>query len=132
MPALAYCLKRIFKDRDHRATDEIVDGLTFEELIGALLLAGDSLDLAENVMCNISRESNRLAVLDRLASDNHDGHYTVFRFTTHYKAMFGTPDLDSGAGRQQIKDSPGYNTLVEALDALIKPELELAEKKANR
>jgi hypothetical protein len=75
-------------------------------------------------MCNISRESNRLAVIEALATEKHDGHYTIFRFTTHYKAMFGTPNLDTGDGRQQVSDLPGYQTLVEALEAIIKPELE--------
>lgn len=31
-----------------------------------------------------------------------DGHFTLFAFTTHWKAMFGTPDFDSGHGRDRV------------------------------
>lgn len=33
----------------------------------------------------------------------HDGHFTLMRFTTHWKAMFNTPNLDSGDGRDEVK-----------------------------
>jgi hypothetical protein len=36
------CLKRLYEDRSHSVTDEVVTGLTYEELIGVLLLARDS------------------------------------------------------------------------------------------
>ncbi len=36
-----FCLGQLYKDKTHCITDEIVDRLTFEELIGALLLASD-------------------------------------------------------------------------------------------
>lgn len=39
-----FCLNRLFDDNVHSAEDEVVKGLTFEELIGALLLAKDSLE----------------------------------------------------------------------------------------
>lgn len=31
------------------------------------------------------------------------GHITIFKFTTHWKAMIGTPDLDTGNGRKEVK-----------------------------
>jgi len=38
---IEFCLKQLYADRKHFITDEVVSGLTFEELIGALLLAKD-------------------------------------------------------------------------------------------
>lgn len=38
---IGYCLERLFEDRDHLLSDEVVKGLQFEELIGALLQARD-------------------------------------------------------------------------------------------
>ena len=29
-------------------------------------------------------------------------HFSLFMFTTHWKAMFATPDLDGGSGRDQV------------------------------
>lgn len=39
--ALEFCLERLYLDKRHYITQEIVDGLDFEELIGTLLLARD-------------------------------------------------------------------------------------------
>lgn len=45
-----------------------------------------------------------------------DGHITFFRFTSGWKIFLGTPDLDTGEGRQEILYTPGhYPTLREAL-----------------
>lgn len=38
---VAFCLEKLFDDSDHSINDNVVDGLTFEELIGALLQAHD-------------------------------------------------------------------------------------------
>ena len=38
---LDFCLRQLYKDKKHRVTDEIVNCLTFEELLGVLLLARD-------------------------------------------------------------------------------------------
>ena len=38
-----FCLARLFEDDVHVTTDNVVEGLTFEELIGALLVARDGL-----------------------------------------------------------------------------------------
>lgn len=40
-----HCLTRLFADEVHNTTDEVVKGLSFEELIGTLLLAEDSTKL---------------------------------------------------------------------------------------
>lgn len=42
LAAISHCLDRLFMDRRHGLADEVVERLTFEELTGALLLAGDA------------------------------------------------------------------------------------------
>lgn len=37
-----------------------------------------------------------------LAKKCFDGHYTIFRFTTGYKAAFGTPDLRTGQSSDHL------------------------------
>ena len=39
-----FCLEQLYKDKKHVVTDEIVEDLTFEELIGALIRAKDELE----------------------------------------------------------------------------------------
>lgn len=38
---VSHCLKRLFQDRRHSFMGKVVDGLTFEELIGCLLQVED-------------------------------------------------------------------------------------------
>jgi hypothetical protein len=42
--AVNFCLAQLYADRLHRCGDEVVRNLTFEELIGALLLARDAVE----------------------------------------------------------------------------------------
>jgi hypothetical protein len=51
------------------------------------------------------------------ARNYHDGHFTILKFTTHWKVGFGTPDLDSGypEGRELIQKLKRHPTLREAL-----------------
>uniref|UniRef100_A0A6H1ZX21 Uncharacterized protein n=1 Tax=viral metagenome TaxID=1070528 RepID=A0A6H1ZX21_9ZZZZ len=44
-----------------------------------------------------------------------NGHLTIFKFTTHWKIYPGTPDLDGGKGRKEIRELQGFDTLEEAL-----------------
>lgn len=44
---VAHCLTQLFADQEHNFNDEIVKGLSFEELIGTLLLAEDSTKLCD-------------------------------------------------------------------------------------
>jgi len=50
----------------------------------------------------------------------NNGHLTILRFTTGWKAMFGTPDLDGGHGREDVWNRATYPTVVAALRALAK------------
>lgn len=45
--AVAFCLDGLYADRSKRTVDQVVPGLTFEELIGALLLARDAIRRAQ-------------------------------------------------------------------------------------
>ncbi len=41
LEGLNFCLDQLYEDREHTFYQDIVKGLTFEELIGVLLLARD-------------------------------------------------------------------------------------------
>jgi len=62
-----------------------------------------------------------LAKVEAIAVERYDGHLTVFRFTTHWKAMFGTLELYGGdcVGSNQVHCLPTFPTLEAALAALI-------------
>ncbi len=44
-----------------------------------------------------------------------DGHFTLMKFTTHWKAIFFTPNLDGKTGRDQVFNLSAGRTRVEAL-----------------
>lgn len=48
--------------------------------------------------------------LQSRANKYHDGHYTIMKFTTNYKATFGTVNE-----REQIDVLQGFKTLKEAI-----------------
>lgn len=56
---------------------------------------------------------------------DYGGHLTILKFTTGWKAMFGTPDLDTGSvevgrgAREHINDLPNCATIEEALESLL-------------
>lgn len=33
-----------------------------------------------------------MTVLEQIADKNHDGHFTVMKFTTNWRVCFGTPE----------------------------------------
>ena len=47
LEVVEFCVNRLFDDRVHCITDEVVHQLTYEELIGALLLARDEISEKE-------------------------------------------------------------------------------------
>jgi hypothetical protein len=47
---IAYCLNRLYADTQHTLTQEVVQGLTFEELIGTLLQARDLHEQMQEMM----------------------------------------------------------------------------------
>lgn len=60
-----------------------------------------------------------LAMAEYIAEKRHDGHLTMLRFTTHWKCMFGTPNLDTGA-RDEVHALQGAPTLRDALINLLR------------
>lgn len=44
LEGIDFCLSNLYKDRKHFVTEEFVRGLTFEELVGVLLLAKDAVN----------------------------------------------------------------------------------------
>jgi hypothetical protein len=61
---------------------------------------------------------------EKIAQEKFDGHLTIMRSTTHWKAMFGPLYLDSGDGRGQVRNLPFYPSLEMALKAIIISALE--------
>ena len=43
LDAIDFCLEKLYDDKTHEIRSEFVTGLSFEELIGALILARDEL-----------------------------------------------------------------------------------------
>jgi hypothetical protein len=66
-------------------------------------------------------ESNlrTLITLAEMKARDYNGHLTIMRFSTGWKAMFGTPNLDSGEGRKQVSTLKGHESLEQALLYLI-------------
>lgn len=60
-----------------------------------------------------------LKQVQRIAETSFDGHFTILSFTTGWKAAFGTVDVDTGNGRDQIWSLPNFRTLKEALDWMV-------------
>jgi hypothetical protein len=58
-----------------------------------------------------------LADAEDLARDERDGHLTIMRFTTGWKVMLDTPDLN-GNGRAEVSALPSFESLEEALQSL--------------
>jgi hypothetical protein len=57
--------------------------------------------------------------LEKIVNENEfcNGHLTIMKFTSCWKIMCYTPNLDSGDGRDQVRAVHGYLTLREALVA---------------
>ena len=53
-----------------------------------------------------------IGLVEELCQNATNGreHFSLFMFTTHWKATFGTPDLDGGSGRDQVGELVPANT----------------------
>jgi hypothetical protein len=65
-----------------------------------------------------------LISLAEMRARDYGGHLTIMRFSTEWKAMLGTPNLDTGDGREQVRALNGYESLEDALSYLIIDEQE--------
>ncbi len=61
-----------------------------------------------------------IALTNLVAKRYADGHLTILKFTTGWKCMVGTPDLDSGDGRKQIEALETYESFNDAVIAELK------------
>jgi hypothetical protein len=63
-------------------------------------------------------ETTLLCIAETKADRKHGGHLTILKFTTHWKAMFGTPnDIN-----EEMRPLKGYPTLKKALIGLLLDE----------
>lgn len=60
-----------------------------------------------------------IGMAEIVSSRKAGGHLTLMRFTSGWKAMIGTPDLDAGEGRGEVSKLKTYPTLQEALLSII-------------
>lgn len=51
--AIAFCLEKLIEDTDHLVDDELASGLSYKDLLGALVLATDVIDDSGNAQCEI-------------------------------------------------------------------------------
>lgn len=60
-----------------------------------------------------------LELVEGIAANEHDGHFTILKFTTGYRSALGTADPYSQEGRRDVKRVPACDTLGESLIHLI-------------
>ena len=70
------------------------------------------------------KTSTLLKIAELIAEDSYKGHLTILRFTTHWKVFFGTPDMDTGKGREFVNKIYAFDSLDEALSNLIQYHFE--------
>jgi hypothetical protein len=69
----------------------------------------------------VCADPSKLDLVIRHAREFHDGHFYILSFTTGYKGGFETPDLDSGAGRNDILNLPAFESIDALLDHMLTP-----------
>lgn len=55
-----------------------------------------------------------IGLAEELAVEEAGGHLSLTRFTTGWKVFLRTPDLDTGAGREEVAGMQSCETLKEA------------------
>ena len=65
-----------------------------------------------------------IRMAEKLARQNYDGHLSILKFTGGWKVLFGTPNVDNGEGREQIRSLPIYPSLEAGLKTIVISELE--------
>lgn len=71
-----------------------------------------------------TRLEKLLDALEVVANLKSDGHYTIFKFTTGWKIMLDTPNLDTGKQRDLVWNMKMHPTLEEAIEGLIASNFE--------
>jgi hypothetical protein len=65
-----------------------------------------------------------VGLAERLAVEEADGHLSIMRFTSGWKVVLQTPDLDTGGGREEVANIQSFGTLKEALVYLLTSGME--------
>lgn len=55
-----------------------------------------------------------MRALEDVANTKYDGHYTILKFTTGYKVIFGTLDMND-EDREYIQKRKGFKSLKDAI-----------------
>lgn len=63
--------------------------------------------------------------LEKIAKTEADGHITILKFTTGWKAAFGTPNIDIGEERGKIAKLKSHPTYESAIKDLIENRINL-------
>ena len=63
--------------------------------------------------------ANLLRQAENVAMQEHGGHLTLMRVNTGWKAMYGSPDLETDEGRRKVQALKTFKTLYEALATLV-------------
>jgi hypothetical protein len=83
----------------------------------------DSCSRVEEADAAAYRHFGLLAAVQSIAHKRYGGHYTVMKFTTGYKAVFGTPTLLLGhEDSDKIYELPTAETMDDALADLLQRE----------
>lgn len=75
--------------------------------------------IMENQSLSAPDITQLLRKVEDIAEQEYGGHYSILKFTTHFKGGFGTPNLDID-GREEVSKCPAFHTLPELLVAMIK------------
>lgn len=60
-----------------------------------------------------------LRQVERIADEQHGGQLTLLRLNTGWKAMYGSPDVETEEGLREIQRLKIYRTLYEAIQSLL-------------
>lgn len=66
-----------------------------------------------------------LYIVQMIADTSFDGHFTIMRFTCHWKVMLGTPDLRTGQGFEEVLNRQEYRTFKQALLGAIRSHINI-------
>lgn len=70
-----HCLRRLYKDRKLEITDEVTTKLTYEELIGALLLGRDAAIQLKETQQKLAEAEQELADAEEALIYEHEDYY---------------------------------------------------------
>jgi len=76
--------------------------------------SGETIFMEVNKMGDIGK---LMVLVEELAHSRE--HYTILKFSSHWKSMWGTPNLNDGSGRVEVENLEEHGSLESALLDLI-------------